>query len=61
LGKDALACFVIVPTAALKVWKATGSGWGSSSRSTSVEVSNTLFFLSLDTICVWKHFLCVHW
>jgi hypothetical protein len=39
-----------VPTAALKLWKAIGSGWGSSSRSTCVEVSNTLF-------CLWILFV----
>ncbi|KAK3121713.1 hypothetical protein QOZ80_8BG0659510 [Eleusine coracana subsp. coracana] len=35
LGKNALCCFVIVPTLALKVWRMTRPGWGTGS--TSVE------------------------
>lgn len=37
LGKDALLCFVIIPTAALKVWKVTRPGWFSSSSSAEVS------------------------
>ncbi|TVU05895.1 hypothetical protein EJB05_49079 [Eragrostis curvula] len=28
LGKDALYCFIILPTFALRVWKVTRPGWG---------------------------------